>query len=1009
MEKNKNQSIEAMLREHEHLEQLIQEKFRKELTILFTDICGYTHYMETHGDLKGRVMLQKHNDILLPLIKKYNGVVIKTIGDAVMARFEFPAEAVYAAVDIQNGLEEYNQNTEDKIHVKIGINSGNVLVDNTDVFGDAVNVAARIQSKAGKDEILISERLFQEICEDRDFICKFYDTAKLKGKSEAIKLYQVLWRENNILLHSKSKIRSQSQQTRSRKEKRENPEITLYLEAMSVNDRLKLSIYEQMPGETGTVRHYEEIPVPLDTIAERCREIAETLNKANRQGCVSKDILVKLRGIGQIFFDDLLTHTVKEKLRNTVAEYLILNIDDTLVHVPWELLHDGNQFLCQRFSMGRLVRTKQTIPGAGKSRLLSKPLNMLILADPGGDLNGAYSEGIQLRDNMDKQNDLIHSALRADAISADYIRENMRNFDILHYAGHSDYDRENPAESGWRLSQGRFSAYEIMKMAGTGEMPSLIFSNACQSARTEEWKITSAFHDEIFGLANAFVLAGVRHYVGTFWEILDEPSRRFALEFYRELLSGISIGKAVRNARLVLIQEYGEETIVWASYLLYGDPTFNYLHAMPEKEDKKPSSFTPNSSTASKSKTRIRASESDALYSNKAWENTDKPVLRKKRGSRMGLLITGILLLTMMFGAYQFFSSKLQSDKEILQYESSAMTAYKAGNFEEALNLSKSIEDEHPNSALSYLIQGHIYLRQGKSDAAQKAYQQAVQASENTSQQKASALMGLGRISSIQNQKDAALKYYQQAAEIKDTQGFEYSESLTEALMAQAMILNEKGEHEATLKILEKAQKHSPENRLIADTANEIRKRISFLQDKEKQERINILVKELLERRSQDPEVRGQESGFRRERQPNGLPLTLWLIDFESVGYSVQEGESQLLGIGITNALLQDSKIRLVERVLLDKLLEELKLGTSKLTDQNTALSLGKIMAARLILSGKIIHAGNHKEISVRMIETETGLISGAVSESFGGDVSISVLSEKLSEKLLNKIRESVH
>lgn len=640
---------------------------------------------------------------------------------------------------------------------------------------------------------------------------------------------------------------------------------------------------------------------------------------------------------------------------------------------------------------------------------MSKPLNMLILADPGGDLNGAYSEGIQLRDNMDKQNDLIHSALRADAISADYIRENMRNFDILHYAGHSDYDRENPAESGWRLSQGRFSAYEIMKMAGTGEMPSLIFSNACQSARTEEWKITSAFHDEIFGLANAFVLAGVRHYVGTFWEILDEPSRRFALEFYRELLSGISIGKAVRNARLVLIQEYGEETIVWASYLLYGDPTFNYLHAMPEKEDKKPSSFTPNSSTASKSKTRIRASESDALYSNKAWENTDKPVLRKKRGSRKGLLITGILLLTMMFGTYQFFSSKLQSDKEILQYESSAMTAYKAGNFEEALNLSKSIEDEHPNSALSYLIQGHIYLRQGKSDAAQKAYQQAVQASENTSQQKASALMGLGRISSIQNQKDAALKYYQQAAEIKDTQGFEYSESLTEALMAQAMILNEKGEHEATLKILEKAQKHSPENRLIADTANEIRKRISFLQDKEKQERINILVKELLERRSQDPEVRSQESGFRRERQPNGLPLTLWLIDFESVGYSVQEGESQLLGIGITNALLQDSKIRLVERVLLDKLLEELKLGTSKLTDQNTALSLGKIMAARLILSGKIIHAGNHKEISVRMIETETGLISGAVIESFVGDVPISVLSEKLSEKLLNKIRESVH
>jgi len=112
MEKNKNQSIEAMLREHERLEKMIKEKFRKELTILFTDICGYTNYMETHGDLKGRAMLQKHNDILLPIIEKYNGVVIKTIGDAVMARFEFPAEAVYAAVDIQNGLQEYNYGKE---------------------------------------------------------------------------------------------------------------------------------------------------------------------------------------------------------------------------------------------------------------------------------------------------------------------------------------------------------------------------------------------------------------------------------------------------------------------------------------------------------------------------------------------------------------------------------------------------------------------------------------------------------------------------------------------------------------------------------------------------------------------------------------------------------------------------------------------------------------------------------------------------------------------------------
>ena len=99
-------------------------------------------------------------------------------------------------------------------------------------------------------------------------------------------------------------------------------------------------------------------------------------------------------------------------------------------------------------------------------------------------------------------------------------------------------------------------------MGGTGSLPALIFSNACQSARTEEWGISENVQNEIFGLANAFILAGVKHYIGTFWEVLDEPSRRFALEFYKHMLNGLSIGDAVRQARLAVIDEYGEETIV---------------------------------------------------------------------------------------------------------------------------------------------------------------------------------------------------------------------------------------------------------------------------------------------------------------------------------------------------------------------------------------------------------------------------------------------------------------
>jgi hypothetical protein len=110
-------------------------------------------------------------------------------------------------------------------------------------------------------------------------------------------------------------------------------------------------------------------------------------------------------------------------------------------------------------------------------------------------------------------------------------------------------------------------------------MPSLVFSNACQSGHTGEWRIGEEYEQEIYGLANAYLLAGVQHYIGTFWEILDEPSGYFAKRFYSFLAQGVKVGEAVRRARLELIDAYGEETIVWATYMLYGDPSFEFAVA----------------------------------------------------------------------------------------------------------------------------------------------------------------------------------------------------------------------------------------------------------------------------------------------------------------------------------------------------------------------------------------------------------------------------------------------
>jgi len=138
---DKANNITEILRERERLDRIIQERFKREVTILFTDICGYTKHMETKGDISGRAMLHKYNNMVLPLVERHDGVVIKTIGDAVMATFSTPLAAVKASVAIQKGLHEHNRKVEasDGIHVKIGINTGEALMDEADVFGFAVN------------------------------------------------------------------------------------------------------------------------------------------------------------------------------------------------------------------------------------------------------------------------------------------------------------------------------------------------------------------------------------------------------------------------------------------------------------------------------------------------------------------------------------------------------------------------------------------------------------------------------------------------------------------------------------------------------------------------------------------------------------------------------------------------------------------------------------------------------------------------------------------------------
>ena len=191
-------SIEELLRRRKELLQEIDREILKshtrEVTLLFTDIVGSTRFYERMGDIAGRQMVQAHNDLLFPLIASFDGQVIKTIGDSIMASFADPVRAVRCTVAMQKAIETQNADpsTAHQFHVRMGLHHGRAVVDEKDLFGDAVNTAARVESLADGDEILVSGAVTAKL-EGSGLPVVFLGCGEVKGKEETVDISLVNW------------------------------------------------------------------------------------------------------------------------------------------------------------------------------------------------------------------------------------------------------------------------------------------------------------------------------------------------------------------------------------------------------------------------------------------------------------------------------------------------------------------------------------------------------------------------------------------------------------------------------------------------------------------------------------------------------------------------------------------------------------------------------------------------------------------------------------------------
>jgi class 3 adenylate cyclase len=164
------------------------------VTILFTDVEGSTALTHRLGDAKAQEVLRTHNTIVRDALKTHSGSEIKHTGDGIMASFASASRALECAIDIQRTLAQHNETAEEPIRVRIGLNAGEPIAEEKDLFGTAVNLAARIAAQAAGGEILVAN-VVRELAAGKGFLFSDRGDVVLRGFEDPVRLFEVRWRE----------------------------------------------------------------------------------------------------------------------------------------------------------------------------------------------------------------------------------------------------------------------------------------------------------------------------------------------------------------------------------------------------------------------------------------------------------------------------------------------------------------------------------------------------------------------------------------------------------------------------------------------------------------------------------------------------------------------------------------------------------------------------------------------------------------------------------------------
>jgi CHAT domain-containing protein len=331
-----------------------------------------------------------------------------------------------------------------------------------------------------------------------------------------------------------------------------------------------------------SVLEYSVLTADLDAAIER-HEHTITQRQREEAGArldSARQIDAELgRALADFYLPPKTRELMKSRLEKEPDRHVVIIHDSGSSFVPWEVLYYGDK--CPAIEAGVSRKFVLDAPRAGgRSNLPSQTvLKMLVIANPTEDLNGAEKEGEMLVSLFQQNRGKVTVLRRKEATKARVLEELAKSeYDILHYAGHAEFAKDDPSKSGVVCADGVLSSADITSSVIA---PQLVFLNGCESARVRG-RATRSIREALYtdfvqnvSLAEMILSGGVRNFIGTYWPVGDHAALELSGSLYKDLLQGAALGTALCTARKKVQAFSGRD---WANYLHFGNPHYRLRH-----------------------------------------------------------------------------------------------------------------------------------------------------------------------------------------------------------------------------------------------------------------------------------------------------------------------------------------------------------------------------------------------------------------------------------------------